>query len=179
MTRYLNELSRVARVVTLGGIVAGGLAACDASQPWKVKDPDGAPPNTATGPASLPFLQIGTLADFAVAVVGAADQANNAHEGIVNFGGIFTDEFLDEDTFPTRNLMNSRDATAQNASIAGVFQNLGAAHNDALRALAQFNLYGASTTGQAEMNSVDGYVYIYVAEHFCSGVPFSILNLAN
>jgi hypothetical protein len=179
MTRYLDELSRVARVVTLGGIVVGGLAACDATQPLKVKDPDVAPPGTATGPASLPFLQVGTLGDFAIAVIGASDEANNGHEGIAGFGGIFTDEFLDEDTFPTRNEMNTRDATAQNQSIAGVFQNLGAVHNDAQRALVQFNLYGPSTTGQAEMNNVDGYIYIYVAEHFCSGVPFSLINIAN
>jgi hypothetical protein len=179
MTRYFSKLSRVARAVTLGGIIAGGVVACDASQPLKVKDPDVAPPSSATGPASLPYLQIGTLSDFAVAIVGAADDANNAHEGIANFGGIFTDEFLDEDTFPTRNEMNQRDATNTNASIAGVFQNLGAVHNDAQRALVQFNLYGPSTTGQAEMLNVDGYIYIYVGEHFCSGVPFSIINIAN
>jgi starch-binding outer membrane protein, SusD/RagB family len=179
MTRSINRLSRLARVVMLGGILAGGVVACDASQPLKVKDPDVAPPSAATGPSSLPFLQVGTLADFAVAVIGAADESNNGHEGIVNFGAIFTDEFLDEDTFPTRNMMNTRDATAQNASLSAVFENLGAAHNDAQRALIQFNLYGQSTVGQAEMNSIDGYVYIYVAEHFCSGVPFSIINIAN
>jgi starch-binding outer membrane protein, SusD/RagB family len=163
----------------VGGLIVGGLIGCDASQPLKVKDPDVAPPTVATGPNSLPLLTAGTLADVAVAVVGAADQANNAHEGIANFGGIFTDEFDDEDTFPTRIQINNRIAFPQNASTAGVFQNLGAAHNDALRAFVQYKLYAPQSVGLAEMYNIDAYLYIYIAEHFCSGVPFSTINITS
>jgi starch-binding outer membrane protein, SusD/RagB family len=175
---YNSALPRIARTAALGAAVAVGGFACDAKQPLVVKDPDVATPITATGPAALPLLRAGMLADFAVAVVGAADQANNAHEGIVNFGAIFTDEFEDEDTFPTRSVMNTRDATNTNSSLGGVFQNMGAAHNDAVRALAQYATFGATQIGRAEMYNVDAYAYIYTAEHWCSGVPFSTINIA-
>jgi hypothetical protein len=171
-------LPRLARTAAFGALVATGVVGCDAHQPLKVKDPDVAPPGYATGPAALPLLRAGALADFAVAVAGAADQQNNAHEGIANFGGIFTDEFDDEDTFPTRSAMNTRNATSTNSSIAGVFQNLGTAHNDALRALSQYATYGPTQIGRAEMYNVDAYIYIYIAEHFCSGVPFSTFSVA-
>src|SRR5271170_410614 len=95
---YNSGLPRLARTAALGAAVAVGGLACNASQPLVVKDPDVATPSTATGPAALPLLRAGMLADFAVAIIGAADEANNGHEGIVNFGGIFTDEFNDEDT---------------------------------------------------------------------------------
>jgi hypothetical protein len=153
------------------------LAGCNAEQPLVVKDPDVATPGSATGPTALPFLRAGTLADFAVAFVGAGDVANTGHEGIADFGAIFTDEFNDFDTFPTRFAMNTRLATPGNSSLAAVFQNLGAAHNDARRALAQYQLYGPGTEGEAEMYIIDAYVYILVAEHWCSGEPFSTINI--
>jgi starch-binding outer membrane protein, SusD/RagB family len=158
--------------------VAIVFTACDASQPLVVKDPDVSQPSTAVGPNALPFLRAGTLADFAVGLVGASDLANNGHEGVADFGAIFTDEFNDFDTFPTRFDMNSRLATPGNSSLAGVFQNLGAAHNDARRSLAQYVQYGANTEGEADMYIIDAYVYILIAEHWCSGEPFSTINIS-
>jgi hypothetical protein len=175
---YKNDLPRMARTAALGAAVAVGGYACDAHQPLVVKDPDVATPVFATGPDALPLLRAGTLADFAVAIVGAADQSNNGHEGIANFGAIFTDEFNDEDTFPTRIVMNTRNATNTNASVAAVFQNIGAAHNDAVRALNDYATFGKTQIGRAEMFNVDAYIYIYVAEHFCKGVPFSTVDVA-
>jgi hypothetical protein len=169
---------RVARVVTLGGVVASTVAGCNARQPLVAKDPDVVTPGGATGPDALPVLRAGTIGDFAIAVVGAANVSNNGNEGIASWGGIFTDEFEDKDTFPTRSQMNTRDATAVNSSIAGQFANMGAVHNDAVRALAQYAKFGPSTVGQAEMFNVDGMMYIYTAEHFCSGVPFSTIDVA-
>jgi hypothetical protein len=177
MTRLTYEFSRVARAVTLGGIVAGGVLACDAKQPLVVKDPDVAPPSVGTGPGSLPLLRAGTLADFQLAVVGGANVSNNGNEGIANWTAIFTDEFDTHDTFPTRTEMDVRDATATNSSISAQFLNMGAVHNDAVRALAQFAQFGASTTGHAEMLNVDGMMYVYTAELFCSGVPFSTVDI--
>jgi hypothetical protein len=173
----MHDFSRVARAVTLGGIVAGGVLACDAKQPLVVKDPDVASPSVGTGPGSLPLLRTGTLADFAVAVVGAANVSNNGNEGFANWGAIFTDEFETHDTFPTRTEMDTRDATATNSSIAAQFLNQGAAHNDAIRAFAQFSQFGAHTAGYAEMLNVDGMLYVYTAEHYCSGVPFSTVDI--
>jgi hypothetical protein len=167
---------------TAAAVVGAGLvidlAACDAHQPLRVQDPDVASPGTATGAGALPILSAGMLADFLVSYMGAADQSNNAHEGIANLGGIFTDEFNDYDTFPTRNELNERLALPDNLTLTEVFENLGAVHGDARRALAQYAQYGPNSGGQSEAYSIDAYIYILVAEHWCSGEPFSILNVA-
>jgi hypothetical protein len=154
------------------------LIACNAGQPLVVQDPDVATPGSLTGAQSLPAYRAGVLADFAVAFVGAGDQANGGHEGIADFGGLLTDELTDIETFPTRQLLNSRNAQASNGSTAGVFQNLGQAHNDARHALDVYAAFGPTQVGRAEVYAIDAYIYILVAEHFCSGEPFSLIDVA-
>jgi hypothetical protein len=169
---------RATRAVVVGTAVATLVAACDARQPLVVRDPDVATPGTATGVDALPYLRAGALADFAVGFTGAADQSNNRHEGVANMGAIFTDEFTDYDTFPTRNALNSRLALPANLSLGELFQDIGEAHNDARRALAQYALYGPTQVGRAEMYNIDAYIYILIAEHWCSGEPFSLIDIA-
>jgi hypothetical protein len=178
MTFNSTANTRRAYASALAVAVAMLLVGCDARQPLVVKDPDVATPGSATGVNALPYLQAGALSDFAVAFTGAADDANNGHEGIADMGAIFTDEFLDMDTFPTRNALNERLALPTNLSVNGIFQDLGTVHNDARRALAQFALYGPTAEGRAEMYNIDAYVYILVAEHWCSGEPFSLVDIA-
>jgi hypothetical protein len=164
------------RYITLA-IASAVLAACDARQPLVVRDPDTAPPSELNNPASLPFLHSAVIADFAVGYMGGGDQANNGHEGIADFGAIFTDEYNDFDTFPTRSAMNTRVATASNASLAGVYQDLGAAHNDVMRAKIAYVKFAPTSANLAEVYALDAYVYIYVAEHWCSGEPFSTIDI--
>ncbi|HZS61141.1 MAG TPA: hypothetical protein VFA43_17830 [Gemmatimonadaceae bacterium] len=159
-------------------LLAALLAACDASQPLKVKDPDVAPPGELDSPSSLPFLSAGALTDFAVSFIGASDQSNNAHEGIAAMGGVFTDEFTDLDTYTTRNELNQRVALPANGNLAAVFQNLGQTHNDARRALAAYAKFSPNDVGRAEMYAIDAYVYLLVAEHWCSGEPFSTIDVS-
>jgi hypothetical protein len=154
------------------------LVACDARQPLVVKDPDVAPPSDLNDSTALPFLEAGTLGDFAIAWVGAGDAANGFHEGVANFGAIFTDEFVDYDTFPTRQVLNDRDATAVNTSLAGVYQNVGSAHNDARRAQIAFTKFAPTDVRLGEMYAIDAYTYLLVAEHWCSGEPFSLIDVA-
>ncbi|HWZ58842.1 MAG TPA: hypothetical protein VNW46_07655 [Gemmatimonadaceae bacterium] len=170
----MTRSSTLACIVATAALCIG----CDARQPLVVKDPDVATPGSANGPSAIPFLRIGTLADFAIAFAGAADQANNAHEGISNLGGLFTDELTAYDTFNNRTALNTRLAVSGNLSLSGVFGNLGLAHNDARRVLGLYAKFAPGTSGQAEMYSIDAYIYILVAEHFCSGQPFSLLDIA-
>jgi starch-binding outer membrane protein, SusD/RagB family len=169
MPRTLTPYIALAAAVTL--------AACDARQPLLVSNPSVASPSAANDSSSLPFLESAALADFAVAYVGGGDQSNGGHEGIANMGAIFTDEYNDYDTFQTRAVLNLRDALANNTSVAGVFQDLGQAHNDALRAQGAFAKFGPADYRYAEMEAIDGYNYILVAEHWCSGEPFSTVDL--
>ena len=147
--------------------------ACDAGHPLTVKDPDVASPASLTGVGALQVYRGGAESDFNIAYVGAGDVANGGHEGVANFGGLFTDELVDIETFPTRTVMNQRDALPANGSLAGVFQDVGQGHNDNLRAIGQYQQFAPKAPGIAEMYALDGYLYLFIAEHWCSGEPFS------
>jgi hypothetical protein len=153
------------------------ITACDAKHPLSVNDPDVSSPGSLTGPAALQVYRAGAEADFAIAFIGGGDVANNGHEGIANFGGLFTDELVDIETYSTRTVMNQRDAQPANGSVAGVFEDIGQAHNDDLRAIAQYAKFGPTAPGYAEMYALDGYLYLFIAEHWCSGEPFSTIDV--
>jgi hypothetical protein len=153
------------------------LAACDASRPLSVKDPDVSSPNSLTGLVGLPVYRSGAEADFAIAYVGGGDVSNGGHEGVANFGGLFTDELIDIETFPTRTVMNQRNAQPANGSLAGVFQDVGQAHNDDQRALGQYKQFSPTAPAVSEMYALDGYLYLFIAENWCSGEPFSTVNV--
>jgi starch-binding outer membrane protein, SusD/RagB family len=129
-------------------------------------------------PASLPGLYIGALNDFQVAWSGAGDEANGGHEGHVGLSSIFTDELtaanLDEFTF-RRNLDN-RIATPANTQLAGIFNDLSASRHSSENTAADFAKLAPNDLGRAEMLAIEGYTYIFFAEMWCSGVPFSELN---
>jgi starch-binding outer membrane protein, SusD/RagB family len=154
------------------------IAACDATHPLSVKDPDVSSPNSLTGLVGLQVYRAGAEADFAISYVGGGDVANGGHEGVANFSGLFTDEMIDIETFPTRTVMNQRNAQPANGSLAGVFQDVGQAHNDDLRAIGQYKQFSPTSPGLAEIYALDGYLYLFIAEDWCSGEPFSTVNVA-
>jgi starch-binding outer membrane protein, SusD/RagB family len=163
--------------LTVGATALVVLGACDAAHPLAVADPDVANPAATVGPNALPVYRAGSESDFAIIFIGAGDVANGGHEGISNFGGLFTDELDDIETFPTRTVMNQRNAQPANGSVAGVFQDFGQAHNDNVRAFAQYAQYSPTSPGYAELAALDGYLYVLVAEHWCSGEPWSTINV--
>jgi starch-binding outer membrane protein, SusD/RagB family len=163
--------------VSVGATALLGLAACNAARPLSVADPDVANPAATVGPSALSAYRAGSESDFAIVFIGAGDVANGGHEGVPNFGGLFTDELTDIETFPTRTVMNQRNAQPANGSLAGVYQDVGQAHNDNVRAFAQYAQYSPTSPGYAEIAALDGYLYLLVAEHWCSGMPFSTINV--
>lgn len=156
----------------------GSLVACDSQRPLAVKDPDVASPSTLTGLSALQAYRAGAENDFAIAYVGGGDVANNGHEGVANFSGLFTDELADIESYPTRIVMNQRNAQPSNTSLAGVFQDVGQAHNDNLRGIAQYLQFSPTAPGLAELYALDGYLYLFIAEDWCSGEPFSQIDIA-
>ena len=154
------------------------LVACDSQRPLSVRDPDVASPGSVTGLSGLQAYRGGAEGDFAIAYVGGGDVSNGGHEGVANFGGLFTDEMVDEETFPTRIVMNQRNAQPSNLSVGGVFQDVGQAHNDNLRGIGQYVQFSPTSPGLAELYALDGYLYLFIAEQWCSGEPFSVIDVA-
>src|SRR4029453_12695398 len=98
-------------------------------------------------------------------------------EGIVNFSGLFSDEFIQTESFPTRFEVDTRNMLVGNTSLRDVFRELSRGRASAERAARKFvEFEKENDIGHAEALNLAGFAYILFGENYCSGVPFSTLN---
>jgi hypothetical protein len=161
--------------VALVGLFAG-IVACNPGNALKIPEPDNLNSTAVNTPAALPALLSGTLSAFQIAYSGAADEGNGGHEGYINWTGLFTDEFEDFETFPTRIIVDERTASGSNGSLKGYFIDLTSARAIADKADSKYNLFAADSVGHGLALAIGGYTYIMFAEAYCEGVPVSTLN---
>lgn len=162
------------------GTVAMGLAAlaavggCDTKKILTVPDVDVASPSSVSGKAALSAIYAAAIGDFQVAYGGSGGS-----EGQINYSGLLADEFLNSESFPTRIEIDQRaqsivSGSSNNASLTDVFRNLSRARVSAERSAAAFAANdSASVVARAEVLSLAGFTYLFFAENYCSGVPFS------
>jgi len=166
MTTYvsLRALRHVAPLVLLL------LAACgllDTDQPNIID------PGTINSPEGAQSLRLGAISDFGYVKDGDGTQFE---DGLILVSGLLADEFLHSTTPPSEQEIDQRTTALINPHLSDVYRNLHKARagaKNAATALQQFLLHPDSTTDIAEMQSLAGFTYIYFAENFCSGVPFS------
>jgi hypothetical protein len=155
------------------------LAACDPNNLLGVHDPDTVPPSNVNSKAGLPFLFAGAVQTFQVAFSGAGDEANGGHEGQINMTGLFTDELIDIESFPTRQQIDARNTQPNNVSLKGTFADLSSARAAADNASAGYAKFDPANPDWPRVLIYDGYSYLMFAEYYCDGVPFSTLNTTN
>ncbi len=103
---------------------------------------------------------------------------NGGTEGIAILGATMADEFIHTGTFSTRESYDRRNENADNGTIGGALRNLHSARvaaQTAHAALAATGSANASDSRLAELKALEGMVYVWAAETFCSGMPFSEL----
>src|SRR4051795_5831208 len=148
------------------------VAACSTDSLLQLPDPDIIGSEIVTDTANLPILRNGVQFEFAQAYAGPA--TNNADPGIVGQSGVLSDELWYASTFPTLREIDGRRIDVANGDVATVFRYVHRARNLAERAA---ELY--ATTSQANgadhatMVNYAGFTYVFFAENYCSGVPFS------
>jgi len=162
--------------ISLAGLMAGlvlAAGACD--NPLNTVDPDIILPEDLEGPEAIPTIVQGTVGDFALAYTGEATPTI----GVTMFSGLMSDEFVHSGTFTNRAEFETRTLDIRNAELTTLFRNLQRARRSAERAV-QFIDDNADDPGsstslaqKARMFNLAGYSYVFVAENFCSGVPFS------
>jgi hypothetical protein len=157
-------------------VVTAVLAACDPNTLTSVHDPDTVPPADVNSKAGLPFLFAGAVQTFQVAYSGAGDESNNGHEGQINMTGLFTDELIDIESFPTRQQVDARNTLASNVSLKGTFADLSAARAAADQASGGYAKFDPTNPIWPRVLDYAGYGYLMFAEYYCDGVPFSTLN---
>jgi starch-binding outer membrane protein, SusD/RagB family len=162
--------------VALSALVVLAATACNPNEALKPKDPGIV---TTLGPQQLPAVYAGAISDFQVAWTGGGDATNGAHEGNVGLSSIFTDEMTTAglDIFTFRNDLDVRHATPANSQLYGIFNDLSSARVAAEQAMAAFAKFRPTDIGRAEVTNLAGYTYIVFAENWCTGIPFSTLDI--
>ena len=162
-------------------IAAGALfvTACNTDSLLKANDPDNTPPGSLSGPSSLPGYLASAISDFGRAFDGnALNPDGNEYEGLVNMAGLLTDELQNSETFPTRTEVDRRHTQVDNATMRDIFFNAHLARVSALRASGAFAAFGPDDPRRSEVESLQAYAILLLAEDYCSGVPLSNVDTA-
>jgi len=143
-----------------------------------VTDPDIITPDNLTGASTLPTVRASAIGDFALSYSGSGADGSSGTEGIIMMSGLLGDEWINSETFPTRIEIDRRATLVTNGTLTGWFRTLSRARRSMEFAAGRFRALSDTTasTGLAEMLSLSGYTYLWFAENWCSGVPFSTAN---
>jgi hypothetical protein len=151
-------------------------AACDTDKIVRVTDPDVVRPTSVADSSNLPVFLAGAQSDFQVGFSGTGV----GNEGQVNISGLFTDEFIQTESFPSRFDVDRRNVQSENSTMAAIFLDLSRARAASERAAAQYVRFGKTTDpGRLDALTLAGFAYVLFAENYCSGVPFSALDENN
>lgn len=163
-----NISKRVVRALPLMVLM---VAACDTDKLLEVKDVDVATPGSLEAIGALPIVHAGAIGDFQVAYGG-----NTGVEGQVTISGLFTDEYLFAETFPTRLEVDMRSIQDQNATMTGVMRDIQRARGSADFAGSKFAALAPTDVRRAELMNIAGISIVIMGENYCSGVPLSRLT---
>jgi hypothetical protein len=172
----LGRARRMARaLLSLAFLVTLPVTGCN----LEVVDPDIITPDNLEGEAALPTIRAAALGDFALAYSGSGADGSRGTEGVIMAGGMLADEFINSETFPTRVEIDRRATQLTNGTLTGWFRTISRARRSQEFAFGRYRALASDTTAQpglSEMLSLSGYTYLFFAENYCSGVPFSTAN---
>jgi hypothetical protein len=136
-------------------------------------DPDIIDPDNVNTPAGAVALHAGAVGEWSFAIVGDA----GGQEGIILVGGLMSDEYVHSGTFPTRLEFEQRKIDERNGTLTGVFRQLQRARYLTEAAIPRLRQYAPTPLARiGEMWALSGLSYVFVAETYCSGTPFSNLE---
>jgi starch-binding outer membrane protein, SusD/RagB family len=165
-----------AHSLAVAALAAAVLAttACDTDDIIAVDSPDFVSPSALQDTSTLGLFTAGALSDFQVGYGGGNG------DGLISAAALFTDEFIQTESFPTRFEIDTRSILRENTTMATVFLDLSRARASAERAARRFaESQRPTATGRLTALNIAGFSYILFAEHYCSGVPFSTINPDN
>lgn len=171
-TRILSGL-RLGRIFSIALVGTSLLfAGCDIDEILEVKDPDTVNPGTLNDPALMEVIWAGAISEFTIAYAGAGGDA------YLSTSALLSDELFASGSFTTRIATDRRDQfTIANGNTSdGAYVNFHQARyalKDAAKKVAEWE--STSHEYYKEMKALEAYVYVALAEGFCSPIPFSEL----
>jgi hypothetical protein len=172
-TTNLHDAAR--RLGVLALLAALPVTGCN----LEVVDPDIITPDNLEGELALPTIRAAALGEFSLAYSGSGADGSSGTEGIIMASGMLADELINSETFPTRIEIDRRATQVQNGTLTGWFRTLSRARRAQEFAVDRYRTLASDTTtqpGLAEVLSLSGFTYLFFAENYCSGVPFSTAN---
>ena len=152
-------------------IVMATAVSCSTEKILDVEDPDVAIPSSLAAASALPVVHAGAIGDFQVAYSGSTTT-----EGEVTYSGLFTDEFLFAETFPTRLEIDKRAIQEQNSNVTAQMRAIQRGRASADFASAKFEALAPTDVRRAETMNIAGFAIVIMGENYCSGVPISKLT---
>src|SRR5690242_8326544 len=169
----MTHTSKLLALLTVALVLPSG--ACN--DPLRVSIPTIVPPGSLSDTAALGTLRSGAIGDFSIAFSGDhPDGSGGTGEGVIMYGGLLADEWINSETFPTRIEVDARTIQVTNSDVDLWYRLLHQARNAAEKTANQYAALVPDDPGHAEVLSLAGYTYIFFAETYCSGVPVSHLD---
>lgn len=170
--RTARLLPRLTRVGLAGAFAAlAGVAACNTDKLLEVSDVDVVSPGVLVGRSVLPSALAAAIGDFGVALGGSSGS-----EGQSQIAGLFTDELINAESFPTRIEVDQRNINPINATMLTIFRDIARARATADAVGARFAEFDPTSRSYAEVLALGGFSRVILAENYCSGVPLSSPN---
>jgi hypothetical protein len=164
-------LRRLTRSPWSGLLLLGALAvspaACNTESFLGIEDPDIINPSDVQSAAGANALRLGALARL--------NSATSGGESLLLLGGLFTDEWINGDSFIGRQEIDQRVITVQNSFMTDASRLLHRARLAGQQAIELLTEFNPTAPGwqPAEMYFVQAYIENIAAEHFCNGLVFS------
>jgi starch-binding outer membrane protein, SusD/RagB family len=157
-------------------VLAVSLVGCSTDRILEVEDRETIDPILTRSPDALPAVHAAAIGEFSVGFTGFPGAGGGSGDNFILQTGLLADEWIASGTFPTRQQIDQRDIRQDNATVQTAFRWYHRARNTAEIAASRFREFEPNSARHAEVANLAGYWYIYFAEAFCSGVPFSSLN---
>jgi hypothetical protein len=155
------------RLVMLVGAIGVSPVGCSSDTFLAIEDPDIINPSNVESAAGANAVRLGALARL--------NAASSGGESFLLLGGLFTDEWINGDSFIGRQEIDQRSITVQNSFVTDATRGLHRARLAAQQAVDLLEEFDPTAPGwrSAEMYLVQAYVENLAAEHFCNGLVFS------
>ena len=147
------------------------VAGCNTDKLLDVPDVDVVSPDALVGRSVLPSALAAAIGDFGVAYGGS-----NGSEGQAQITGLFVDEFINAESFPTRIEVDQRNINPVNATMLTIFRDISRARATSDAVASRFKEFDATNRSYAEVLSLSGFTRVILGENYCSGVPLSSAN---
>ena len=169
---HMNTVTiRRASMAALAALAVMAAAGCKTDEVLSVNDPDVVRPEALNDPANLPVYLSSAYSEVMAGYDGGS------FEGLVNYSGLLSDEFIQTESFPTRFEVDTRNMLPGNGSLRDIFREMSRGRASAERAARKYvELEKPNEIGRVEALNLAGFAYILFGENYCSGVPFSTLN---